>query len=231
MYVVYKKRSALVVLTSSRATIVLSAFHSTLTIINAYGPTYQVTLRNRDKQYDFYAALDSITTRYPSSALIVIAGYFNSKLGNKLTNELSMGEHSCGIRNTNGTVLAGFLKTHGMFACNTPFQHATRQKTTWQGQFRDATNWNIVPIYNDFVICRQSHKSLLADSRAPAGTLLDSDHRLLIAQLDLSRLPITYGVKSRSHHQRNTLATTPNSWPVGLFVSSSAMQCQRRYQR
>ena len=57
--------------------------HSTLTIINAYGPTSQVTLRNQDTQDDFYAALDSITTRYSSSALIVIAGDFNSKLGKK----------------------------------------------------------------------------------------------------------------------------------------------------
>ena len=87
-------------------------------------------------------------------------------------------------------MLAGFLETHRLFACNTAFQHATRHKTTWQGQYRGATNGNIVPIYNtiDFVICRQSHKSLLTDSRAFAGTLLDSDHRLLIAQLDLSRL-------------------------------------------
>ena len=55
--------------------------HSTLTIINAYGPTSQVTPRNQDTQDDFYAALDSITTRYSSSALILIAGHFNSKLG------------------------------------------------------------------------------------------------------------------------------------------------------
>ena len=164
--------------------------HSTLTIINAYGPTSQVTHRNQDTQDDFYAALDSITTRYSSSALILIAGDFNSKLGNKLPNEFSIGEHSCGIRNTNGSVLAGFLETHGLFACNTAFQYATRHKTTWQGQYRDATNGTIIPIYNtiDFVICRQSHKSLLTDSRAYAGTLLDSDHRLRIAQLDLSRL-------------------------------------------
>ena len=87
-------------------------------------------------------------------------------------------------------MLAGFLEAHGLFACNTAFQHATRHKTTWQGHYRDATNGNIVPIYNtiDFVICRQSHKSLLTDSRAFAGTLFDSDHRLLIVQLDLSRL-------------------------------------------
>ena len=33
--------------------------HSTLTIVNAYGPSSQVTLRNQDTQDDFYAALDS----------------------------------------------------------------------------------------------------------------------------------------------------------------------------
>ena len=75
--------------------------HSTLTIVNAYGPTSQVTHRNQDTQDDFYAALDILTTRYSSSTLILIAGDFNSKLGHKLTNELSMGEHSCGIQNTN----------------------------------------------------------------------------------------------------------------------------------
>ena len=191
--------------------------HSTLTVINAYGPTSQVTLHDQDTQDDFYSALDSVTTRYSSSALTLIAGDFNSKLGRKLTNERSIGEHSCGIRNTNGTALAGFLETHGLFACNTAFQHATRHKTTWQGQYRDATNGTIVPIYNtiDFVICRLSHKSLLTDSRAYAGTLLDSDHRLLIAQLDLSRLYYVWSENaqppSAKHARYNTeqLASGP----------------------
>ena len=106
--------------------------HSTLTIVNAYGPTSQLTLRDQDTHDDFYSALDSITTRYSSSALFLIAGDFNSKLGKKLTNERSIGEHSCGIRNAIGTALAGFLETHSLFACNTAFQHATRHKTTWQ---------------------------------------------------------------------------------------------------
>ena len=87
-------------------------------------------------------------------------------------------------------MLARFLETHRLFACNTAFPHATRHKTTWQGQYRDSMNGTIIPIYNtiDFVICRQSHKSLLTDSRTYASTLLDSDQLLLIAQLDLSRL-------------------------------------------
>ena len=48
--------------------------------INAYGPSSQVTLRNKDTQDDIYAALDSITTRESSSALVLIARDFNSKL-------------------------------------------------------------------------------------------------------------------------------------------------------
>ena len=68
----------------SLAVIQLSpASHSTLTIIKAYGPTSQITLRNQDTQDHFYAALDSITTRYSSSALFLIAGDFNSKIGKK----------------------------------------------------------------------------------------------------------------------------------------------------
>ena len=35
--------------------------HSTLTAINAYGPTSQVTLHDQDTQDDFYSALDSVT--------------------------------------------------------------------------------------------------------------------------------------------------------------------------
>ena len=81
----------------------------------------------------------------------------------------------------------------------------------------DATNGTIVPIYNtiDFVICRLSHKSLLTDSRAYAGTLLDSDHRLLIAQLDLSRLYYVWSENtqppSAKHARYNTeqLASGP----------------------
>ena len=206
--------------------------HSTLTIINAFGPTSPVTLGNQDTRDDFYAPLDSITTRYSSSALILIARDFNSKLGNKLTNELPMGEHSCGIRNTNGSVLAGFLETHGLFACNPAFQHATRHKTTWQGQYRDATNRNIEPIYNtiDVFICRQSHKSLLTDSRAYAGTLLDSDHHILIAQLDLSRLYYVWSEiaqpPSAKHARYNTeqLASGPLRTQFRNAVSESLLE-------
>ena len=73
---------------------------------------------------------------------------------------------------------------HGLFICNTAFQHSARHKTTWQGQRRDVTTGQVVPIYNviDFVICPQTHKRLLTDSRSYSGTLLRRDKLLDILQ-------------------------------------------------
>ena len=58
-----------------------------------------------------------------------------------------MGRHSCGHRNANGSALAHFFDMHGIFACNTAFDHPARLKTTWQGQRRDVATNQVVPIY------------------------------------------------------------------------------------
>ena len=115
-----------------------------------------------------------------------------------------MGNHSRGRRNINGNALADFLEVHRLFICNTAFQHSARHKTTWQGQRRDAATGQVVPIYNviDFVICRQTHKRLLVDSRTYAGTLLDSDHRLLTAKVDLKVPRRSLGGVTRNQHER-----------------------------
>ena len=121
--------------------------HYTLTIINAYGPTKRLVNNNQDLQEDFCSQLAALTTRYSSNSLFIIAGDFNSKLGRKQADELSLGEHSCGTRNRNGTALADFLEVHRLFVCNTALQHAARYKTTWQWQYRDtATGDTLLPI-------------------------------------------------------------------------------------
>ena len=56
---------------------------STLTIINAYGPTTKLANNNQDLQEDFFSQLAALSTRYSSSSLFIIAGYLNRKLGRK----------------------------------------------------------------------------------------------------------------------------------------------------
>ena len=97
-----------------------------------------------------------------------------------------MGRHTY----TRGTALAHFLDAHGLFACNTSFAHSARHPTSWQGARRDAATDILVKIYNviDYIVCRQPQKVLLRDSRSYFGTTLESDHRLVDARIDASRL-------------------------------------------
>ena len=147
---------------------------------------------------------------YSSSALFYIAGDFNSQLEYRKYDEEFIGKHSRGRRNINGIALGDFLEALVLFVCNTSFQHPARHKSTWQGQRRNMTSGHIVPIYNviDFVNCRQPYRSLLTDSRSYAGIWLDSDHRQLVAELDLMRIFDVWGriekLRMSKHVRYNT---------------------------
>ena len=149
--------------------------HSTLTIISLW-PHLSGTLRNQDTQDDFYAA-----TLSPLDTSILIAGDFNSKLGKKKsqTNPITV---------ASGTRMAQCSLTFLKQACllATPLfntLHVTRRRGKVNTACDEQEHCTHLQHYR---LCQIS-KSLV-HSRAFAGTLLDSDHRLLIAQLDLSRL-------------------------------------------
>ena len=133
------------------AVIQLRLIKSLLTIINVYGPTSQ--RNNNAEQDEFFAELARLTSRHSSSAQFYIVDDFNSMFGYRKFDE-------------------GFMGQHGLYVCNTAFQHYARHKTKWKGQRQDAATGHIVPIYNviDFVICPQTYKRLLTDSRSYAGT-------------------------------------------------------------
>ena len=86
-----------------------------------------------------------------------------------------------------------------------------------------------MPIYNviDFVVCPQSHKRLLSDSRSYSGTLLHSDHRLLVAKLDLRQLFNVWGCIEKArmpkHVRYNTdlLVNDPHRTMFRAAVSDS----------
>ena len=102
---------------------------------------------NIEEQEELFCNLAAVTTAHRASTLLHIAGDFNSKLGKRHIQKIFMGRHSCGRRNANGSALAHFLDMHGLFACNTAFDHPARHKTTWQEQRRDVATNQVVPTY------------------------------------------------------------------------------------
>ena len=129
---------------------------------------------------------------------------------------------TCKLMNNN-IALADFLEAHGLYVCNIAFQQAAHHTTMWHGQRRDATTGHIVPIYNmiDFVICRQTYKRLLTDSRSYASALLNSNHQLLITKLDLRRMFNGWGRINKSWSSKY-FSTTLSCWPASPSARSSS---------
>ena len=123
-------------------------------------------------------------------------GDFNSKLGQVTLEECQqtdiqdhVGRYAVGTRNSNGEHLLNFLIQHNLFAANTSFPHKSRHITTWRGEVKD---WSrpghyTVPVYTqiDYIICRRRSKGNLQDTRSFAGASLRSDHKFVMARLDL----------------------------------------------
>ena len=116
----------------------------------------------------------------------------------------------------NGEALAHFLDAHNLFSCNTALSHPGRHKTTYQ---QKRTTGLEVVIYNiiDFIISRQSQKSLLLDARSYAGTVLNSDHRLVVCRVRHSRVFGMWGRKTQNQNITHSI--------VSLIHTKQATTC------
>lgn len=164
---------------------------SKLILINAYMPTMQITRKDKGYERDsMYEVILDICKEYRNE-VIVILGDFNSKVGSKCS-EACIGSHSRGVRNDNGQALVDFVSSQSLFIANTSFKHNARHITTWS-QSREITSNNTtktINIYNqiDYIILPKWLKSSLTDSRSWAGTSVNSDHRLVTADINWKEL-------------------------------------------
>ena len=161
-----------------------------LIIINVYAPHSQLTEKDPNLLKQLYSTLDNLITEKErenhGKNIVLLAGDFNSKIGRNVDNvDECLGQYSRGVRNQNGQALVDFCNRHRLFITNSAFKHPARHQTTWS-QTRTKNNETIT-IYNmiDFIICPQRFKSLFTDSRSYSGTLLTSDHRVVIGKLDI----------------------------------------------
>ena len=101
-------------------------------------------------------------------------------LRNKQVDYTCIGNYSKGKRNHNGEKLLEFCEERGLFISNSAFNHPSRH-TTWTGHTRGKENESTIRIFNqiDYIICEKRHKNLLINARSYAGTLTNSDHRLV----------------------------------------------------
>ena len=152
-------------------------------LICAYAPTLPISERNPDIREHFYNELESVINRVSKRDILFIAGDFNAKTGSDHVNYPEIvGRYGKGVLNSNGEYLIDLASRHALVLANTLFDHKKAHRTTWESPH--TTN----PIRNqiDYIMVRQEHRLFLNDARSYSGTTTFSDHRLVLAKLNLN---------------------------------------------
>ena len=118
---------------------------------------------------------------------LLLSGDFNAKVGQFTEGDNSIGKYSKGRRNENGKTLLELCESENLFITNSAFPHPSSHTTTWVGQRRDPHTKKIIPIYNqiDYIICHRRYKHLATNARSYGGTIVTSDHKLVITTFEL----------------------------------------------
>ena len=114
-----------------------------------------------------------------------------------------MGKYGKGSRNENGQALVDWAIQEGAFLCNTAFQHPCRHRTTWTGWIKTTQGETKQHIYNqiDFILSRMKLKLLLSDFRSYSGAETNSDHKIVVARIDLKGMFTIWSKQSQPIYQ------------------------------
>ena len=167
--------------------------------VNVYCPHSKITSKSPHKLKQFYDQVNT-ATNVPARWELFILGDFNSKLGKRTYEDVDcgfgryMGRYGNGTRNDNGESLLNFIIDNDLFATNTSFKHKSRHVTTYTGWTKDWSagrrSAKTKPFYSqiDYILCRTRSKVMLQDARSFAGTIVDSDHKVVVTKIDLANV-------------------------------------------
>ena len=182
-----------------------------LSVINVYAPTAERAKENPEELNEFYMNLnDTLIDIKKLSSLILIGGDFNAKVGKRSNGEACLGRYSRGIRNDSGERLIDFCNMNNLFISNSGFKNPARHMTTWH--CKRLQNGVTVNIYNqiDYIICPMDRKHILKNARSYSGTLVDSDHRIVITELEIDFVKMYKPHKNSIGRQFNSYQLNSN---------------------
>jgi len=81
-----------------------------------------------------------------------------------------------------------FMIEKDLYACNTSFKHPSRHITTWHGTTTARGDPDeTVKYYKqiDYILCKSNYKVNISDARSYGGALLQSDHKPVVARIQL----------------------------------------------
>ena len=183
-----------------------------ITIINVYAPTTTLIRKDNTILDELYLDLGNlINEQKKNSTMVILAGDFNAKVGKRRHTDINcLGKFSRGRTNNSGKTLIDFCSINHLFISNSAFQHPARHITTWESQIK--VDNKIVKIYNqiDYIICQENQKHLLCNSRSYSNTLTNTDHRIVVTEMNIQMHRIYKKDNKRKEKPFNSQLLTMN---------------------
>ncbi|XP_076030920.1 uncharacterized protein LOC143019109 [Oratosquilla oratoria] len=171
--------------------------HGYLDIIQVCAPQQK---RSNNEKEKFYETLQDLVDSMPNRDNQVIMGDFNGHIGlrTSLLKDV-IGPFSIGDVNPNGVYSHGeritdFCVRNGLSIMNTFFQHRSSHKWTWYKQ-RQKNQEYLQKSMTDLVLA--SRKSLIHDVKAIPSISFGSDHRVVVALVNIRYTRARPSVKRR----------------------------------
>lgn len=152
-----------------------------ITFIQVYAPHQG---RPEDEKVEFYSKLQNILDRCGNTSKIVM-GDINAHVGRHRNNiENVIGAHGIGERNNEGERLIDFCVSNSMAVMNTFYQHRDSHKWSWyrwNSEVGDYVEKSMIDLF------LTTNKKLFKDVKSIPSLSFDSDHRLVLAKLNIKK--------------------------------------------
>ena len=153
-----------------------------ISIIQVYTPQQGRPMREKEA---FYEKLQDVCNTAKYGDRLIICGDMNGHVGcDRAGYEEVIGHHSIGDRNDGGIRIIDFAIANNLSIMNTYYQHQESHKWTWYRYNNEQQQYTSKSMIDLFLT---NDRKMFCDVKTIPSLSLDSDHRLLLATLNLAK--------------------------------------------
>lgn len=146
-----------------------------ISILNAYAPTENARIEEKEK---FYEKMEEETEKIPTEDIIIIIGDMNAQVGKEEYIKEVAGKHTLHeTSNDNGQRLCNFAVKQNMIVSSTKHKHPLQHKVTWMSHDQKLRS------QIDHVLINKRRQSSMRDVRTYRGANADTDHYMVSATI------------------------------------------------